>query len=278
MTTNPERARLLFVDDEESIRVTLGAVLQKNGFDVSTAGTVADALTQINSVRYDVLLCDLNIEKPGDGFAVIGAMRYAQPHCVSLILTAYPSFENAMQAIEHQVDEFFTKPADLTVLVASIRKKLEARRLQLPVPFRGLSLVLRENCADIVAKVTAASKSDPIISGVRSFGKAEANGLPKIMDALIQYVEVGRNGLQAEALKLGAEHGRVRKKQGYDALMMMREFQLIGERICELIARDRVPGAPVAWTSDLAKLTRGLNALAIEAVKPYIGARQTSRA
>ena len=74
MTSEP--IRLLFVEDEEGIRLTLGTLLKKNGFDVAAVSTVGDALTQVNCVRYDVLLCDLNIEKPGDGFAVIGAMRY----------------------------------------------------------------------------------------------------------------------------------------------------------------------------------------------------------
>src|SRR5690242_8830980 len=98
MTETTGRTRLLFVDDEDGIRLTLGAVLEKQEFEVTTAATVREALNQINSRHYDVLLCDLNIEKSGDGFVVISAMRYAQPDCVSLVLTAYPSFENAMEA------------------------------------------------------------------------------------------------------------------------------------------------------------------------------------
>jgi hypothetical protein len=95
------------------------------------------------------------------------------------------------------------------------------------------------------------------------------------MDALIEYVDVGQNGLKPEALKLGAEHGRSRKKQGYNARMMVREFQLINERICEVIASDKMPAAPVGLTSDLMKLTKGLNALALEALKPYVESQQS---
>ncbi len=79
MPEKTEPIRLLFVDDEEGIRLTLAALLARNGFDVTSVATVRDALTQVNSMHYDVLLCDLNIEKPGDGFVVIGAMRYTQP-------------------------------------------------------------------------------------------------------------------------------------------------------------------------------------------------------
>jgi DNA-binding response OmpR family regulator len=271
--TDSKPIRLLFVEDEESIRVTLGVLLTKNSFDVTPAATVRDALIQINSMHFDVLLCDLNIEKPGDGFAVIGTMRYAQPHCISLVLTAYPSFENAMEAMQHQVDEFFTKPTDVNILVMRIKEKLEARRSRAPVPYKRLARVLRENCADILARVKSAIKSDPILGAAHAVSEDD---LPKIMDTLIEYVDVGRNGLESEALRLGAEHGRRRKKQGYDAKMLVREFQLIDERICEVMTSDKMPAAPVGLTGDLMKLTKGLNALMIEALQPYV-AKQASR-
>jgi ActR/RegA family two-component response regulator len=276
MTDKSAQPHLLFVDDEEGIRLTMAALLTRNGFDVTTVPTVGDALAQINCVHYDVLLCDLNVEKPGDGFVVISAMRHAQPQCVSLVLTAYPSFENAMEAIQHQVDEFFTKPADVNALVKSIKEKLEARRSRVPVAYKRLGGVLREHCADILARAGSAIKSDPILSAAHSFRTRE-DDLPKIMDTLIEYVEFGRNGLKTEALKLGAEHGRRRKKQGYDARMVVREFQLIDERICELMASDRMPAAPVGLTTDLMKLTKALNALTIAALQPYAEAQQASR-
>jgi ActR/RegA family two-component response regulator len=274
MSEKTAHARLLFVEDEEGIRLTLATLLTKNGFDVTTVATVGDALTHINFEKFDVLLSDLNIEKLGDGFVVISAMRYAQPHCVSLVLTAYPSFENAMEAIQHQVDEFFTKPTDINILIEKIKEKLQARRLKIPVPLKRLALVLRENCADILAKLTAALKSDPITSAASS--KQGEDRLPKIMDALIEYLDVGRNGLESEALRLSAEHGRSRKKQGYDARMTAREFQLIDEAICEIIAGDKMPAAPVGLTTDLMKLTKGLNALMIAALQPYVGAQHPS--
>jgi|SRR5580704_9920992 ActR/RegA family two-component response regulator len=276
MPEKTEPIRLLFVDDEEGIRLTLAALLARNGFDVTSVATVRDALTQVNSMHYDVLLCDLNIEKAGDGFVVIGAMRYAQPDCLGLVLTAYPSFENAMEALQHQVDEFFTKPTDVDALVKKIKAKLIARTSRTPVPFKRLAMVLRESSADIGARVVSASKGDRILSAAPSLRPRE-NDLSKIMDALIDYVDVGRNGLEPEVLRLGAEHGQMRKKQGYDARMVVREFQLISEKVCELMASDRMPAAPVGLAEDLIKFTKGLNALMMEALRPYAQARQASR-
>jgi CheY-like chemotaxis protein len=54
--------RLLFVDDESGIRLTLSAILQQNGFDVTVAASVPEALALIGKNRYEVLLSDLNTE------------------------------------------------------------------------------------------------------------------------------------------------------------------------------------------------------------------------
>src|SRR6266536_6621518 len=118
------RKRLLFVDDEPSIRLPLPPVLEDYGFEVTAAGSVAEAVDKIESAHFDVLLSDLNIGEEGDGFHVVKAMRRRQPHCITLILTGYPAFESALLAIRHQVDDYLVKPADIDVLVKTINSKL----------------------------------------------------------------------------------------------------------------------------------------------------------
>jgi DNA-binding NtrC family response regulator len=71
--------RLLFVDDEPVIRMSLAAVLTIHNFEVTTAATVAEALQCITSATFDILLSDLNIGNPGDGLTVVSAMRRTQP-------------------------------------------------------------------------------------------------------------------------------------------------------------------------------------------------------
>src|SRR5581483_11682722 len=121
------RRRVLFVDDEPSIRLTLPAVLQEHGFEVKSASSVPEALAEINSSRFDVLLSDLNIGEEGDGLRVVSAMRRAQPDCITIILTGYPAFESAVQAIRTHVDDYLVKPADIESLVQSLHEKLQTR-------------------------------------------------------------------------------------------------------------------------------------------------------
>ena len=106
---------VLFVDDETSVRLTFAAILRQNGFEVTVAATVAEALREINTQYFDALISDLNIGEPGDGFTVVSAMRRTQPTCTNLILTGYPAFETALQAIRNQVDDYLVKPANIEV-------------------------------------------------------------------------------------------------------------------------------------------------------------------
>jgi DNA-binding NtrC family response regulator len=120
--------RLLFVDDEEGIRATLPLLLQERGFHVRVASSVPEALSEIGTHQFDVLLSDLNIGEEGDGFSVVRAMRKAHPDCITILLTGYPAFESAVQALHDEVDDYFVKPADLDSLVRTIERKLRDRQ------------------------------------------------------------------------------------------------------------------------------------------------------
>src|SRR5437660_6086608 len=120
--------KLLFVDDEPTIRLTLATILEREGFEVKTAASVREALEVINKEVFDVLVADLNIGEPGDGFTVVSVMRRVQPDAVTFILTGYPDFESAIRAIRSQVDDYLTKPADIPSLVAALKHKLENPR------------------------------------------------------------------------------------------------------------------------------------------------------
>ena len=116
------------MDDEEGIRATLPLLLEQRGFDVRVAANVSEALSAMRTYDFDVLLSDLNIGKDDDGFSVVQAMRKAHPHCVNILLTGYPGFESALQAMHDDVDDYFVKPADLDSLVGTIERKLRSRQ------------------------------------------------------------------------------------------------------------------------------------------------------
>jgi DNA-binding NtrC family response regulator len=123
---NPKR--LLFVDDESSIREMLPVILRRYGFQVTVAATVSEALQEITSNEFDLLLSDLNIESESDGYVVVRAMRATNPRCVIVILTGYPPLDTSMEKIHHNVDEYIAKPASADALIAILADRLAARK------------------------------------------------------------------------------------------------------------------------------------------------------
>jgi DNA-binding NtrC family response regulator len=124
------RSCLLFVDDEQSIRLTLPPILEETGFEIRVADSVQSALQEISNHKFDVLLSDLNIREPRDGFLVVKAARAANPSCVAILLTGYPDFDSAVEGINCEVDGYFVKPADIEKLLTTIEQKLAARMLR----------------------------------------------------------------------------------------------------------------------------------------------------
>jgi len=127
MFTRPEK-RLLFVDDEPKIRATLPVILRRYGFTVTVAATVAEAVNHIRSNEFDLLLCDLNIEREGDGYDVVRAIRESNPRCVVIILTGFPAVKSAVDGIHEQIDDYILKPSNPDHLVASLAEKLAKRQ------------------------------------------------------------------------------------------------------------------------------------------------------
>jgi DNA-binding response OmpR family regulator len=121
------RKRRLFVDDERGIRETLSLIPLRYGFTVSLAATLEQALAQIKAQQFDILLCDLNIERARDGYTVVRAMREAAPNCVIIMLTGCPDTESAEEGISLGIDDYIAKPADTNLLVALLAGRLAAR-------------------------------------------------------------------------------------------------------------------------------------------------------
>ena len=115
--------RLLFVDDERSIRETLSIILWRYGFTVTLAATVEQALEQIRTWEFDLLLCDYSLEQEHTGFEVIDYGRKKQANTKAAILTGYASKETAEQARQNGIAILY-KPIDIEEFFTTIDKLL----------------------------------------------------------------------------------------------------------------------------------------------------------
>jgi DNA-binding NtrC family response regulator len=120
--------RLLVVDDEEVIRDVLQALLEREGYDVTTAADAQDALTSFDAEPFDVVLLDLMLpDRPG--LEVLREIRRRDPDAVVVIVTAYSSIEGAIQAMREGAFHYIPKPFQNQEVLLTVQKGAEARRL-----------------------------------------------------------------------------------------------------------------------------------------------------
>ena len=125
-----DEARLLVVDDEESLRITTAAILEKEGYIVDTASSGDEAITLINTSDYDLVLTDLHMEG-GDGLSVLNQIRRHAPLTISVVLTGFASVESAIAALQEGAYDYLVKPCDIESMKHTIRRGVEHRRLML---------------------------------------------------------------------------------------------------------------------------------------------------
>lgn len=276
MHRRSDRKRILFVDDEPSIRATLPPVIEQSGFEVRVAASVPDALFEINSYEFDALLADLNISEEGDGFLVVSAMRHLQPNCINVILTGYPALETALQAIRNQVDDYLIKPADVDLIVSTIRERLENRRARPTPTLKRLPAILKENSAQLSSRVLAAMKQHPQLSALPASDDERIQHLSKLMGSLLQQFELETADGNATLQRVALEYGRARKKQGYAPATILIDFQLVKQAIYDLVQSQIIVTELTSLVPDLKKLEDRMGLTIQKALEPYARAKRAS--
>lgn len=263
--------RLLFVDDEESIRITLPAVLRNEGFDVSVSATVPEALNLISSQRFDILLADLNIGQPGDGFTVVSAMRRTQPEVLTFILTGYPDFESALEAIRQQVDDYFTKPTDIRKLVDTLRSRMANPRRVRQSPSKRVATILAENTERILRDWLVLAKANKELPG-RLKDQERIDHLPGLLQNLVSALESNRTELgkaDASALEAASKHGGNRARQGYSIPMLVVEAGILHVVVSKVLLDSLLEIELSTLVSDAMKSGEYLNAFLEQSIRAF---------
>jgi ActR/RegA family two-component response regulator len=265
--------RLLFVDDEASIRIMLSAILTKHGFEVSIAATVAEALQKITSQQFEVLVSDLNIGNPGDGLTVVSAMRRTQPEAVTMILTGYPAFETALEAIRQQVDDYIVKPADISALVSTIESKLTTppHQRQLPPPKR-VAMLLQEHIRRVEDLWLAAVEKDAALSRLPLNREQRLEHLKGILEEIIHAAQTYSGEETPEHKRLAKRRGP-RDLQGYTPTMLLAEFCMLRRVIAQVVQENLLIVNLSYLVPDLAHVNESLDEqakAALEVLSDYM--------
>ncbi len=116
--------RLLIVEDEPSVAITLQAVLENEGYSVLRAETAAEANSLLARESFHVALLDLRLGDV-DGIDVLRYLKTKQPDCTAIMLTGYASLESAIDAIRHGAYDYLIKPCDIDELKLTIARAIE---------------------------------------------------------------------------------------------------------------------------------------------------------
>lgn len=266
------KPKILFVDDEENIRLMLGMYLNEQGFNVTTAATVPEALKLITQQAFDVLIADLNVGFPGDGFTVVSAMRRTHPQAVTFILTGYPAFETALQAIRLQVDDYVTKPTDTDALIEKIRLKLAEPKPQHHILTKRLSEIIADYISEITSEWLELVKKDPEIGAIRMSEAERTDHVPRVLQVILK---VSRGESISQEDKIAAqEHGAARRKQNFTVPLMIRESRLLQDAISRCVQSNLLEVQISYLISDLISIHRTQQMLLEESVAAFLKARK----
>ncbi len=130
------KRRILLVDDDVAVLLTMKAVLEISGFEVETAASAREGKHKLRSREYHMVITDMRMESEASGAEVIAAARSATYHPAVALLTAFPIEEDDWQGMG--ADKMLVKPMHVRVLLQQIEKlmavaRAEAQDLEHPV-------------------------------------------------------------------------------------------------------------------------------------------------
>ena len=136
--------RILVVDDEDTLRLTLKARLSSGGFEVDTARDGEEALEKLKAGTFDVVLLDINMPRM-DGITTLGVVTEMYPKLDVIMLTGFADFSTAIECLKAGAKDYLVKPIDTTELITRMRSLLRAR-----VSERALEELKKEHADEVL--------------------------------------------------------------------------------------------------------------------------------
>jgi DNA-binding NtrC family response regulator len=120
-------ARILVVDDDESIRKVLTTILEEEGYSVEMAESGREAIRKSNERFYNLALIDIRLPDMM-GTHLLAAIKETIPKMVKIIITGYPSLQNAIEAVNSGADAYILKPFNVDKTLGLIREYLKEQQ------------------------------------------------------------------------------------------------------------------------------------------------------
>jgi DNA-binding response OmpR family regulator len=241
--TEPRIAhRILLVDDDGAVRTMMDEALKRKGFEVVTASTVKEALARIATESFDVLITDLHMPDPGDGFTVVTAMRHSQPDALTLLVSGYPDVESAMAAILLEADEILVKPFEIARLTELVHEKMFNRKPAKKLGKESVGKILQRCTAGIVESWLARAKQSSELNCVALSDQERTGHLPRLVEDLaLRLSKPNATNKDSDAIFSAAAvaHGKLRYQQAYTPAMLVHESRILQVTIFGMLQSNR---------------------------------------
>jgi len=119
-----EAARILIIDDDENIRKVLKTILEDEGYIVDTADTAKKAIERSEKAFYNLALIDVRLPDM-EGIELLSKMRSTKPKMRKIIVTGYPTLQNAISAVNKGADAYVMKPFEVEKILQTIQEQLK---------------------------------------------------------------------------------------------------------------------------------------------------------
>jgi len=165
--------KLLIVDDELSVRDSLGKWFREEGYEIGTAESASEALTRMAENHWDVALLDIKM-RGTDGIELQRRLHEMDPDLIVIMMTGYASVETAVAALKNGAYDYVSKPLDPDEIAHLVKNALAHRRAERE------NVRLRETVAeinrpdDLVGQSTAMRK---VFEAIQTVGPTDANVL-----------------------------------------------------------------------------------------------------
>lgn len=118
------KKNILIVDDDKFILNIFCRILQKQGYNVDVVETGQETLEKMNEKKYDLVLIDVNLPDV-NGIDLVSKINSINPNIIKIILTGFPSIEDATNSMDQGVAAYLVKPVKSEELIALIANKLK---------------------------------------------------------------------------------------------------------------------------------------------------------
>jgi two-component system response regulator AtoC len=120
---------ILVVDDDTEVRETLSSVLLDEGYFVEAVKSGKEAIRASETAYFDVALIDMELPDM-KGIEILRRLKEKQPGMVKIIITGFPSLENAVKAVNEGAHGYVLKPFNMSELLKMIRKRLDEKAVE----------------------------------------------------------------------------------------------------------------------------------------------------